>query len=96
MPLIDEKTSKAWNYANNSIIWAKDWRGTRAALFFSSKSGAAFVVILTLIYVTIGEGYPRMHVQIKPMLDGIIEEDQASDILEEIIPLVHGKELVET
>ncbi|KAH5412573.1 hypothetical protein HBI32_128880 [Parastagonospora nodorum] len=96
MPLIDEKPSKAWNYANNAMASAKDWRGTRAALFFSTKNGAALVVILTLMYITVGEGYPRMHVQIKPMLDGITEVDQASDILGETIPFVHGQELIET
>jgi hypothetical protein len=35
--------SHLWNYENKSMTWAKNWRGARAAIYFSKNDGPAFV-----------------------------------------------------
>jgi hypothetical protein len=98
-----EDGSKSWNYKNNSMVWTKDWRGTRAALYFSKNNGPAFVVVLTLAYRSFDEGYPRMHIHIKSVHDSmkgpisaVLRQVNLRRILEEDFPpLKQGQELAE-
>ena len=64
-----DDSSCLWNYESKSMTWAKDWRGSRAALYFSKKDGPAFVVILTFLSLADQGGQIGMDVHIKSVID---------------------------
>ena len=64
-----DDASCIWNYESNSMTWAKLWRGSRAASYFSKKDGPAFVVILTFLSLPDEGGEIGMDVHIKPVMD---------------------------
>jgi hypothetical protein len=84
------------------MTWVKDWRGARAALYFSKNDGPAFVVVLTFMYLSNEGGHTGMDVHIKLVRDCmkgpicIVQDPVVLDrILVEDIPFRHGHGLAE-
>jgi hypothetical protein len=84
------------------MTWAKDWRGTRAAIYFSKKNGPAFVVVLTFIHLLNEGGHTKMDVHIKRVRDRlkeptliVLRQVVLDEILVEDIPFEHGHGLAE-
>jgi hypothetical protein len=84
------------------MTWAEDWRGARAALYFSKNDGPAFVVVLTFMYLLNEGGHTGMDVHIKPVRDcmkgpirTVLDQVVLDRILVEYIPFGHGRGLAE-
>jgi hypothetical protein len=100
--LDSSNASHLWNYKSSSMTWAKDWRGARAALYFSKNNGPAFVVVLTFMYLLNEGGHTGMDVHIKPVRDctegpirTVLDQVVLDRILVEDIPFGHGHGLAE-
>jgi hypothetical protein len=94
--------SYTWNYKSKSMSWAKAWRGSRAALYFSKKDGPAFVVILTFTYLSDQGGQIGMDIHIKSVMsytkEPISKRQQKvvlDQILVEVLPYDQGFQLAE-
>ena len=91
-----------WNYKSISMKWAKSWRGSRAALYFSKKDGPAFVVILTFISLLDQGGQIGMDVQIHSVMnctkgteDEVLRQIVLDEILVEVLNYEEGFRLDE-
>ncbi|KAH7311899.1 heterokaryon incompatibility protein-domain-containing protein [Rhexocercosporidium sp. MPI-PUGE-AT-0058] len=97
-----DNASYIWNYKSMSMTWAKVWRGSRAALYFSKKDGPAFVVILTFTSLSDQGGKIGMDVHIKSVMDytkeatwKVLRQIVLDQILVEVFPCEQGSQLAE-
>lgn len=97
-----DDASFIWNYESKSMTWAKFWRGSRAAIYFSKKDGPAFVVILTFTSLSDQGGQIGMDVHIKSVIDfttvrtrKVLCEVVLDEVLVEVFPHDHGFQLAE-
>jgi hypothetical protein len=83
-----DNTSCLWNYESKSMTWAKSWRGSRAALYFSKKDGPAFVVLLTFASLSDQGGQIGIDVHIKSVTDctkGAERESPRQVVLDQVL-----------
>jgi hypothetical protein len=86
--LNSDDASCIWNYENKSMTWAEDWRGSRAALFFSKMDGPAFVVIVTFRSLADQGGQIGMDVHFK------LVKEYAKEVSRELLRQVVLEEIL--